>query len=321
MSNFVSYDNAEEILQEYADKIKEKDRTFRGTQVEWNALTTAEKAEYDFAAFTDDYDPSSITNPNLLDNPWFTVNQRGKSSYPVKTGSNYCVDRWLYRKDTAVNVNSDNSITVRSDVSGTWILQRLESLDNSKIYTFSVMFGDGSIISATDYFPSSASSNDHVRGNYTLRFQKQESGIYTPVILIPSGVDSIIKAVKLELGSQSTLAMDTIPNYASELLKCQRYFVNYPNSAHPLNLVGVGYETGGIFNLPLPCAMRTTPAITILNTGNMFDANGTALTRTGSFVDAINVNNLRLYLSVSETLPNFRPVTIDQLELSISADL
>lgn len=34
----------------------------------------------------------------------------------------------------------------------------------------------------------------------------------------------VVKSVKLELGSVSTLENDTVPNYAEELVKCQRYF-------------------------------------------------------------------------------------------------
>ena len=32
-----------------------------------------------------------VSNPNLLDNPWFTVNQRGATAYTVGA---YGVDRW-----------------------------------------------------------------------------------------------------------------------------------------------------------------------------------------------------------------------------------
>ena len=44
---------------------------------------------------------------------------------------------------------------------------------------------------------------------------------------ITAGCSITLKAVKLEIGSVSTLANDAPPNYAAELAKCQRYFQRF----------------------------------------------------------------------------------------------
>lgn len=276
MSNFVSYDNAEEILQEYADKIKEKDRTFHGTQAEWSALTTAEKAKYDFAAFTDDYDPSAITNPNLLDNPWFTINQRGKSSYISSGGQIYTVDRWgMGSNNVSCDVTNDIiTLTHADNTNNGDLFQRVETSKFKDIVgksiTASIMLSDGSIYSQSGIMPTIESTNktvvDFAIGNtgYKMSVVARTSNILVPIYCTVANATISIKAVKLELGSVSTLAMDTAPNYATELLKCQRYFVRLkPNVGN--TVVGIGFAgTASDLRVPisLPCEMRTTPTLT-----------------------------------------------------------
>ena len=102
-----------------------------------------------------------------------------------------------------------------------------------------------------------------------------------------------LKAVKLELGSVSTLAMDTVPNYATELLKCQRYFVRLKNeSSSYLSLIGIGYGrisgvTSIMLPISLPTIMRGSSAIT-------FSENGVGYSSTASSVNeldnAISIN-------------------------------
>lgn len=76
-----------------------------------------------------------------------------------------------------------------------------------------------------------------------------------------------IKAVKLELGSQQTLAhqengvwvLNEIPNYGEQLRRCQRYLIPINNATR----VRASYysATGLFFAVPIPSTMRTTPAI------------------------------------------------------------
>ena len=56
--------------------------------------------------------PAEGSNPNLLINPWFTVNQRGVTS--GQTNSAYTLDRWKADYDTAKGTWSlgTNGVTV-----------------------------------------------------------------------------------------------------------------------------------------------------------------------------------------------------------------
>lgn len=217
-------------------------------------------------------DKTQISNPNLLDNPWFTINQRGQSSYTSVTSSVLrSVDRWISRHHTNVTVNADGTVTFTEENDSTgWFAQRIESerIDTSKNYTFSFMLQNGTIYYATGKFPSSVSSEDYpVTDNYTIRFQKINDTYSQIVVLFSQNSSITVKAVKLELGSISTLAMDTEPNYATELLKCQRYFVNL--NMGNLNNVSIGYgcangNTSIIYcNAYVPIIMRTSPTISL----------------------------------------------------------
>ena len=77
-----------------------------------------------------------------------------------------------------------------------------------------------------------------------------------------------IRAVKLELGSVSTLHLDTAPNYATELAKCQRYYQRIKVNANAI--VGQGCVRNvntstkkaqyRIF-IPISQPMRKTPTL------------------------------------------------------------
>ena len=83
--------------------------------------------------------------------------------------------------------------------------------------------------------------------------------------------DTTFKAIKLEFGTVSTLGMDTAPNYATELLKCQRYFFRYPYRVRYFYPVPAGNVT--VMDVDFPCTMRTYPVISNIagssDVGNM----------------------------------------------------
>lgn len=179
----------------------------------------------------DAIDARVFSNPNLFDNPWFTVNQRGQSSY---TGANaYTVDRWMLRRTAAtctLSVTDDGVIISASDATTktVFICQYLEenfvkSL-NGKALTMSVLKDDGTIVRGTiasfDYQTSVQFFN---KNGFVFDYEAYNNK-YDFRIMNWTQSDITIRAVKLELGSVSTLAMDTTPNYATELEKCKRYF-------------------------------------------------------------------------------------------------
>ena len=83
----------------------------------------------------------AISNPNLLDNPWFTVNQRGNTFYQTENG--YCVDRWILGKGafTARETNAPYGV-LQTRVANTngWLRQKTEfELDTTKPITYSAI--------------------------------------------------------------------------------------------------------------------------------------------------------------------------------------
>jgi hypothetical protein len=126
-----------------------------------------------------------------------------------------------------------------------------------KDLTLSIMMANGEIKSITKQFPSSNPSQSvdyyslQISNDALLLFRYDSGGFWdVRVGLMPTANTSVsFKAIKLELGSVSTLAMDTAPNTALETLKCQRYYHIYATeSLRPSNM----YDC-------MP-TMRTTPA-------------------------------------------------------------
>jgi len=213
----------------------------------------------------------AISNPNLLDNPWFTVNQRGESSYTQETSYAYTVDRWqMY--NMALSVLSDG-ITLTPNASTLCVFsQSIENFDEliGKTVTISAVI-NGQLYSATGIFPSKPSSGENKIsvsfGLNRLQLTFNASNSYPKFEIVTYDTTAIsIKAVKLELGSVSTLAMDTAPNYATELLKCQRYFNAIKTSSSQNDWFAIGLAVSGsadfVLNVP---PMRTVPTVTYNN--------------------------------------------------------
>lgn len=220
----------------------------------------------------------AISNPNLFDNPWFTVNQRGITN-DWTTQFAYGVDRW--RKQTSANNTlqiTDNGISATTN-STIGIYQVFKQADVKDLYgrilTFSVMYGDGTIESGSGllpldhYLPSSTKQKQFLSNTTKCNYVQTESYSNGNLnIVVNTKAGTTIKAAKLELGSVSTLAMDTAPNYQQELAKCQRYFVRYkPANAFAWIGFGVGQNSAtdlqAMMDIPVP--MRVKPSISFNN--------------------------------------------------------
>lgn len=227
-----------------------------------------------------------MTNPNLLDNPWFQVNQRGKSSY---TGAIYGVDRWISRSSTiTVTVNSDGSLTIKNNGTSTaYFSQYIEdgALPAGK-YTLSVnvisatgtpnSYGNyGSAYLAYGSGPS-ISSSVGIKSNgekiYSIALNPTDNVVRVQFD-ITAGCSVTMKAVKLESGYVSTLANDSEPNYAVELVKCQRYYLRIGGNATFANAIGVASSATAVnFIIPIPVSLRTSGTADITYGGNLFAA-------------------------------------------------
>ena len=209
---------------------------------------------------------NNTINKNYLDNPWFTINQRGTTSYsstsPAKTGT-YIYDRWKIisneTEDRVLTANKNSLYigrTSHQDPSDSIIIGQLID-DNTwnalggKQVTASVNYSfDGTTFKTASWSFICPVYNGAVSSYDLNRKQFDESVGWGAQVLIqefsgkkylvfkifwqgnawtPAVGDSTIYIIKskLELGDFSTLDQEAMPLYDAELKKCQRYLRYY----------------------------------------------------------------------------------------------
>lgn len=288
----------------------------------------------------------SISNPNLLDNPWFTINQRGQSSYTASHGQ-YTFDRWRATNACNISSNIDNGVSITPINKYGRIGQIIENGDrfngitmtlsilyktNDPNYTLQFEYKDGGYTFGTRSIP--------VSNEYRIFSTTASSLLIEKLIISISGTSTIpsssidIKAVKLEVGQVSTLANDVAPNYTTELLKCQRYYyeLNNANGAMwmPLGLVHFRTASTAFCHMFLPTMMRSTPTVVLSDvsgsTINYPISGGTDLTPTACVVNAETLQSVSLQITVAEsvtanTCGEFWLKTTIPAKLTFSAEL
>ena len=183
-----------------------------------------------------------VVNRNLLDNWYFVgggsqlgdgvlpINQRGQTVY---SGTNiYTIDRWYTTgPQRSIEVSSDglSLAYAGSSASFSFFVQILtQPLDTNVTKTLSILDSDGNLYTKSG---KGIWVTDAPFGGYRI----EDSGRKVN-ILVAAGKSIKIIAVKLELGSEQTLAhnegteenpvwvLNEIPDYGEELRKCQRYY-------------------------------------------------------------------------------------------------
>lgn len=205
----------------------------------------------------------TFSNPNLLINSDFKINQRGKSTYS-STGAGGTVDRWV---GTNVNtyVNSDGAVTVSSLSGVGYYTQHEESISYGK-HTYSIYVQ--AITGTVKVLYKNKDSNDIELG--TLKkglntFTSSNDGFKSFFLAIEGGSSVTLKYAKVEQGTVSTSFI--APNPVEEYPKCQRYF-QYIQKLYCVPLI---YERTIInssdkyfqtTNGNLPTEMRIKPTLT-----------------------------------------------------------
>lgn len=264
----------------------------------------------------------NVSNRNLLDNAWFTVNQRGETS-------SYFADRWI-RFLPELTFTNNNGVAISGTPSSSLQnlgRQRIEwdrLKDNiGKSITLSVLI-NGIIYKAVGKIETPTSSyKSHVTleiPSLNIWFQLLTNGTSpsaAELYLKTFNTDTInvtIKAIKLELGSISTLAMDTAPNYAEELLRCQRYFYRYKanDSSGYMGMGGIQSTNNLRFILNLPTTMRQSPTITYSGSFNIadFGASNISTNITNITKQAFHGNSIVIIVQSSDTLVTATPAIL-----------
>ena len=213
---------------------------------------------------------SNISNPNLLDNPWFTVNQRKFNDASGGGTDSYRFDRWrgTYGYDTTNNIPAFTGVQ--------YAIQRFEpnvkDFLDGKLLTASIMYSDGTIESGTfTYYkqPSNWITVSNINKVYVqIGYNATASNILNGSFCITNrNTDLSIKAVKVELGTISTLINDVPPNYQQELAKCQRYYYELNNNDGWCPIGHGHFRSDSIAEVLFkhPVEMRTSPTITLSN--------------------------------------------------------
>ena len=243
------------------------------------------------------------SNRNLLDNPWFTVNQRGYTSNNLLQ-LQYWADRWL--RNTSTNgqgsLSLSNGVVTLTAPSGGGafgnILQRMAdpSIINGKTITLSLLKSDGTIISGSFVRTMGTAQTAYNSNNIKL----QISASNAVVVQVENGASISFKAVKLELGSYSTLANDVPPDYGEELRKCQRYFIRLKNSGW--TILGSGYASSATnlrVLIPLPVTMRATPTRSYSGSFEVIGNGSNALSVTNMTAGFVTANGLEIGVTTS----------------------
>ena len=223
----------------------------------------------------------AISNPNLLDNPWFTINQRGITTDTRTEGTTrYTVDRWILRGAPTITVNTDSIVINNSTgTSGHSFYQKIEENIYNKIKGKTVTLSIDAVASASGCMVGMWQGNQTPQAMGYKSIPTTRSIVKSTVklgnvtatspfeVLIDtvSGATLTIYSIKLELGTVSTLAMDSAPNYQQELAKCQRYFQrirSLDNAGWTLLATGVMDSSTRFWGVvPLPVEMRSKPTI------------------------------------------------------------
>lgn len=216
------------------------------------------------------------SNPNLLDNWYFAdpINQRGQTEYTASPTHEYFIDRWI-----TVNVNAkivDGGILFnRGDNSDGWIDYRFDGdFILGKAFTMSALINDKLYV-FSDIFPTEVNASKYsVLSDGILLYVTRAESLPVAGIIFNEANDNdcLVKAVKMELGSQQTLARqdadgnwalnDPPPDKTLELLKCQRYYQRFSLSSH----MPIGTSIiDGAKNLQIPfklnVPMRCAPTV------------------------------------------------------------
>lgn len=195
-----------------------------------------------------DYIAERFSNPNLLLNSNFKVDQRGRGTYTNNTTKpTYTLDRWM-SINTKVVYNVDGTATITSlattDTSA-WFKQILEHAINDTC-TLSCNI---TAVTGSAYLYNHANGKKIVKGlnTVTLSYLKEAN------IELKQGASITIEWIKLEKGSKATAYV--APNYANELQRCMMYYnvVNTSLNGYFTTQMYVGCETS--------LNMRTKPTV------------------------------------------------------------
>ncbi len=218
-------------------------------------------------------------NPNLLINPNFKINIRGKNTYT----SGYSVDRWKVYNAT---LNASTLVLSNSNSAGGTFMQ---SLENKPTGTFTVTLNVASVTGNVKFswYDGSANKTGVAISKGVNTYTFTASSLTWVGIEIASGASVQLSYIKLEKGSVATEYVE--PNGSEEYVKCLWY-------NRPITGLRCGYFSGNKIYLSVPeCAsMRTsTPTPKDFNLAGWIYIGNSMITVNKSDITAVTLDSYK----------------------------
>lgn len=244
-------------------------RTFAKNVYMNDGVTTIDEQKADRATV------SQISNPNLVINGDFKVNQRGQTTY---AGRGYTVDRWINSNNYTTTTIIDTGVRVSASGGTAYLLQDIENafeLYKGKTLTFSLKM-NGTLYTTTGTMPTTiptstmgigtaisfsgaAATNIWLRTNGMLRVQ----------IGLNDGYSADIEYMKVEVGNIAT-PFSPRP-YDEELALCERYYQEMSFTTNSQIAGGISNGSTCYAVLQHKGNMRTTPTVTFTTPYNLYN--------------------------------------------------
>lgn len=255
-----------------------------------------------------DYLGKKFSNPNLLINPDFKINQRGATSYE-KQG--YSVDRWKIWNVT-VTSNANGGITVKNDKYtdiGTFLQYLENATEGDSTLSCYVTSVSGTVTMVAD-------DNSQVVLKQGLNVVHTSKSTKAFTIFLNRGTNITLKWVKLEQGKVATEFI--APNYAEEILKCQRFYVVLEGSL-------AGYGANSAIYIPFARGVYMRNSRNVIFTGankqTFLRVNGTGKQISFNTTNGYANNQyLRVYTNPVDTSLNNTAIGVDLNDTTISVD-
>ena len=251
----------------------------------------------------------NLSNPNLLINPNFAINQRGQTSY---AGAVYGVDRWkgIGNGITATRVANGIQLTT-SATSNIYIKQIVETNLAGKTVTAScklsaINSGEGGRFAV--YYSTDGKSWTLLDGMIITAIGISKLTVTVPSNAVYVSVDIgvrpssnvVFEWAKLEIGSVATEFSP--PSIAEELQKCYRYYKKITNlQQQGYAGFGIAYGDGSGARMIVENTFRVKPTVTTSGAFSI-QANGTGKTVSAMAMQSFNSTNIVVKFTLNSAL-------------------
>lgn len=211
---------------------------------------------------------------------------------PGYNGAGYGIDRWQALSSGLVLTISDGCITISNTEQGKGgtISEKTEVKNTGSPVVMSVLLKNGTLF-VTSGVPTADASLVVLKEDLYAGFRASENN-YLEALFYFSGTtvtQENIVAVKLELGTQQTLAhqengvwvLNEIPDYGEQLRRCHRYYFKTASAQYSAYMMRKNTDDYLMDSCIFPVTMRTTPSVQLVSyrnpsTGAVITAEGDA---------------------------------------------